>query len=559
MNSRDTYILRNCHVLTMDDHRMRAEALAVSNGVILAVGALDDVRTAAPNAREHDLRGASVLPGFIDTHTHVEMIALSRHFWIDVRDLVESEAVVDRLRERADRLPAGEWIVGQGTFGQALPTKPQLDAAFPDRPAAVRWTMHKYVVNQAALDASGIDESTTVAPGTRLRRDADGHLTGVLEEAWDLLAIPPYATERLAPAIRESLRELFLRNGVTTVHEIGCSPGGLRAIQGLAREREIPRIGVLLTAQPGHQPLIETSQSVMQVLGEQLGDDRYWLQGVKIFMDGGRDGAFRTDDLAGNADGWGLLTRLYPTLVDELVTAVRAGLQVCTHAIGDLAQEIAVSAIERVHQVFPELDHRLRIEHFFNESFDTVKLERLVAAGGIAVPNPGFVFAEPDDPARRQPPGAAKYALATLDRIQGLIPGNSDTAGAQPFTTNPWFTMQCMLQLENKNGVEVNPEETVDALTALRAFTVDAAYATKQESQKGSIAPGYLADLTIVDRDPLATPAAEFDRVQTLATVVGGAIVYGSISDGGAVDADEVADFDKVADAVAEPGAGAAR
>ncbi|MEJ6488862.1 amidohydrolase [Leucobacter sp. USCH14] len=522
------YVLRNCHVVTMDDELPRAEAIAVSAGEILAVGRLDEVRMEAPGVPEIDLAGASVLPGFIDAHTHVEMIALSRHFWIDVRDLTEPEAIVSRLLERARGLPAEDWVVGQGTFGQKLPSKAQLDAAFPDRPAAVRWTMHKYVVNQAALDASGIDETTSAGPGVRIQRGSDGRPNGVLEEAWDLLAIPPYSRERLAPAIRESLRELFLRNGVTTVHEIACTSDGLRAMQGLAREREIPRLGVLLTAKPGHQPLIEISHRVVEVLGAQLGDNRYWVQGIKIFMDGGRDGAFRTEDLRGPADGWGLLTRLYPTLVDELITAVRAGLQVCTHAIGNLAQEIAVSAVERVHQVFPDLDHRLRIEHFFNESFDTVNLERLVAAGGLAVPNPGFVFAEPDDPARRQPPGAAKYALKTLDRIQGLIPGNSDTAGAQPFTTNPWFTMQCMLQLRNKNGVEINATETVDVHTALKAFTVDAAYATKQEAQKGRIKPGYLADLTVVDRDPFDTPADEFDRVRTLAAVVGGEVVYGS-------------------------------
>ncbi|WP_336660517.1 amidohydrolase [Leucobacter sp. USHLN153] len=528
----NAYILRNCGVITMDEERPHAEALAVAAGKILAVGSLTDVREAAVGFPEFDLGGASVLPGFIDVHTHVEMIALSRHFWIDVRDLTDPDAIVARLVDRAATLPADDWIVGQGTFGQNLPSKEQLDAAFPDRAVAVRWTMHKYVVNQAALDLSGIDANTSVSPGVRIQRDAEGRLNGVLEEAWDMLAIPAYSRQRLVPAIHESLRELFLRNGVTTVHEIGCTPEGLRAMQELANERSIPRLGVLLTAKPGHQALIETSQRVMQILGGQLGDDRYWVQGIKIFMDGGRDGAFRTDDLSGPAEGWGLLTRLYPTLVDELVTAVRAGMQVCTHAIGDLAQEIAVSAVERVHEVFPDLDHRLRIEHFFNESFDTVNLERLVAAGGLAVPNPGFVFAEPDDPARRQPPGADKFSLRTLERIQGRIPGNSDTAGAQPFTTNPWFTMQCMLQLKNKNGVEINPGETVSVQTALRAFTVDAAYATKQEMLKGRIAPGLLADLAIIDRDPFATSPQEFHQVTTLATVVGGAVLHGSFSDG---------------------------
>lgn len=528
--SRD-YILRNCLVITMDESLPRAEAVAITDGKILAVGDLATVRAASRiGATEYDLDGAVVLPGFIDAHTHVELIALSRHFWIDVRDLIEPEAILGRMLDHASGTNASDWIIAQGTFGQNLPTKQQLDAAFPDRPAIARWSMHKYVVNQAALDASGIDEHTTVAPGTRIQLDGTGALNGILEEAWDMLAIPDVPLDAMRSALLESLQQLFLKNGVTTIHEIGCSPAGLSSLQQLAREKLIPRMGVLLTARPGHQPLIEVSQSVVQVLGNQLGDDRYWIQGIKIFMDGGRDGAFRAEDLKGPAGKWGLLTRLYPSLVEELVTAVHAGMQVCTHAIGDLAQEIAVSAIERVHQMFPDLDHRLRIEHFFNESFGTKDLERLVAAGGIAVPNPGFVIAEPDDAARRQPPGASKFSLKTLDRIQGMIPGNSDTAGAQPFTTNPWFTMKCMLRLKNKNGVEINPSETIDVQTALKAFTVDAAFATKQENLKGRIAPGLLADFAIVDSDPFALAVDDFDSVTTIATVVGGQVLHGHLA-----------------------------
>ncbi len=525
------YVLVNGLVHTMDEALPRASALAVRDGRVLAAGDEAAVRAAAgPSAQTIDLNGAVVLPGLIDVHTHVEFIALSRHFWLDVRGLGGSAAVLKRMREYATGLDSGDWVIAQGTFGQELPSKAELDAAFPDRPVAARWTMHKFVVNQAALDASGIDETTTVPAGMRLQRGGDGGLNGVLEEAWDLLAVPAPPRDDLRDAIEETLRSLFLANGVTTVHEIGCTRAGLSSMQELARQGTIPRLGVLLTASPGHQPLTDFSERTMQVLGSALGDDRYWIQGIKIFMDGGRDGAFRTDEIGSSADRWGLLTRLYPTLVQELVVAVEAGLQVCTHAIGDLAQEIAVSAVERVHRAHPDLDHRLRVEHFFNESSSTEDLKRLVAAGGIAVPNPGFVMAEPDDPARRQPAGAAKYALRTLSEIQGIIPGNSDTAGAQPFTTNPWFTMRCMLELKNKNGVEVNPTEVVGVDEALRAFTVDAAYATKQEDVKGRIAPGYLADLTIVDRDPYRIDAAEFDETRTLAVIVGGRVTMSSLS-----------------------------
>ena len=523
------YVLVNAVVRTMDEARPEAQALAVRDGRIVAVGGPEVAGSVPPGAPVVDLGGAVVLPGFIDAHTHVEFIALARHFWVDVRGLADPAAVVGRLREREPALGPGEWLVGQGTFGQALPGKAELDAAFPDRPVAVRWTMHKFVVNQAALDASGIDERTVVPPGMRLQLDETGRLNGVLEEAWDLLAVPSPAPEALEAALAETLASLFAANGVTTVHEIACTEAGLAGLRALARGGAAPRIGVLVTARPGHQPLTDVTAAAMRELASRSGDERTWIQGVKIFLDGGRDGAFRAEELAREADRWGLLTRLYPTLVGELVTAVEAGLQVCTHAIGDLAQEVALSAIERVHLRHPDLDHRLRIEHFFNESRGTAALERLVAAGGLAVPNPGFVIAEPDDPARRQPAGADKYALRTLRRVQGMVPGNSDTAGAQPFTTNPWFTMRCMLELRNKNGVPVNPGEELTVDEALRTFTVDAAYATRQEHVKGRIAPGYLADLAVVDRDPAGLAPEQFDSVATLATVVGGRVISGAI------------------------------
>ena len=525
------YALINGQVFTMNESHPQASAVAIRGDRVVAVGDEAGVRAAlGVDAPSYDLGGAVVLPGLIDTHTHVEFIALSRHFWLDVRGEPGSAEVLKRMLDHSESLNADQWLVAQGTFGQEIPTKLELDRAFPDRPVVVRWKMHKFVVNQRALDLSGIDGTTTVPAGMRLQVDENGELNGVLEEAWDLLAVPSPPRHLLSEAIEETLRSLFLSNGVTTVHEIACTTEGLSCMQELARSHKVPRLGVLLTARPGHQPLTDFSETTLRALGDALGDDRYWIQGVKIFMDGGRDGAFRAEDLNLPANRWGLLTRLYPTLVDELTAAAKSGLQVCTHAIGDLAQEIALSAIERVHQNFPKLDHRLRIEHFFNESLDTASLSRLVAAGGIAVPNPGFVIAEPDDPQLRQPPGANKFSLRTLAEVQGIIPGNSDTAGAQPFTTNPWFTMKCMLELKNKNGVEVNPGQTLTVDQVLRSFTVDAAYATKQEKVKGQIAPGYLADLTIVDRDPHQLLSESFTEVQTRSVIVGGVVQHGDLS-----------------------------
>ncbi|MET4620956.1 putative amidohydrolase YtcJ [Arthrobacter sp. 2762] len=525
------FALVNANILTMDNESRVADSIGIQGDRIIAVGDKASVLDSlSPDAPIFDLGGATVLPGFIDVHTHVELITMSRHFWQDIRAL-DRPQILDEIRSRCSTTKPGTWLVFQGTFSQDLPSRDELDRVAPDHPVAIRWTLHKFVLNAAALEASCISEDTVAPIGVRLQKNPDGTLNGVIEEGWDLVAAPVPEADALTEALEETLRSLFMRNGVTTVHEIAASTKGISALRTLAARGSIPRMGLLLTAGPGHQPLASASDAAFRGLGSGFGNDDIWLQGLKIFMDGGRDGAFRSDLVGKDAEKWGLLTRLYPTLVQELVEATSHGVQVCTHAIGDLAQEIAVSAVERVHDLYPELDHRLRIEHFFNESFGTAQLKRLVAAGGIAVPNPGFVYAEPDEPERRQPQGASKYALKTLRSIQGILPGNSDTAGAQPFTTNPWFTMRCMLELRNKNGVSVNDAERVDVHAALRAFTTDAAYATRQETQKGSLEVGKLADVIVIGSDPHQTDLAEFDKIDTKVSIIGGREVFGQLTD----------------------------
>jgi predicted amidohydrolase YtcJ len=137
-------------------------------------------------------------------------------------------------------------------------------------------------------------------------------------------------------------------------------------------------------------------------------------------------------------------------------------------------------------------------------------------------------MSEPDDPAKRLPAGVTKYAARTLKDMAGIIPGNSDTAGAQPFTCNPWFVMKCMLVRENKNGVLISPEEAVGLDDALASFTLDAAYATKQEHEKGSLEAGKLADFAVLGADPFAVPVERLDEMVTEATVIGGKVVFGA-------------------------------
>jgi predicted amidohydrolase YtcJ len=517
----------NGNFLTMDAGRSRVSALAVTGDRIVAVGAEAGALGEHPGTTIVDVQGRTVVPGLIDAHAHIELMTYSRNFFGDVREL-GVDVILARVGQQVAEAPAGTWIVLQGTFGQEFPTLSQLDALAPDHPVAIRWSMHKYQLNSAAMRVSGISTRTVAPPGSRIQRDSSGRPTGVLEEGWDLLAWEAPVSAIIAPLLEQTLREHFLANGVTTVNEIAASAAGVRAFRHLAGQRTIPRIGLALTCGPGHQALTSAEQLPALGIETGFGDDWCQIQGLKIFLDGGRDGALRSSGLNGPADGWGLLSRTPQTLAQEVTVAVEGGVQVWVHAIGDLAQEVAVSAVEQAVRANPGTPHRTRIEHLTNEMYAPERLHRLLAAGGIAVPNPGLIVAEPSDPGDRLPPGVPKYALRTLLEAGGIVPGNSDTSGAQPFTCNPWYVMGCMLTRQNKHGVVLDPAEALTVDEALSSFTRDAAYATSQERSRGTLEPGKLADFVVIDQDPYAD-GVDIASTRALATVVGGHVLHGTV------------------------------
>jgi predicted amidohydrolase YtcJ len=518
-------VLVGGRVVTMDPATPDATAVAVRGDRIVAVGSDEQILSCAGEGTQRvELAGRTVIPGLIDSHTHIELTAYSRHHWTDVRGRTVPE-ILDVVKAEAATKPSGAWIVLQGTFGQELPDKAALDEAASEHPTAVRWSMHKFQLNSAGLDAAGITHRTIAPPGARVHFDAAGRPTGLVEEGWDLLGWEPPALDALRESIAETARTLFMRHGVTTIHEIAASRTGIAAYKQLAGGPDpMPRIGLALTAAPGHQTLINVDSFSSIGLPVGFGGSKLRLSAVKIFVDGGRDGALRSTLMGEPAHQWGLLSRAPQRLAEELTAILDGGAQAWIHAIGDLAQEVTVSAIEQAVRAHPGLDHRTRIEHFGNELYSDTLMHRLIAAGGIPAPNPSFVFAEPDDPARRLPPGAVKYGLRTLLTAGASPPGNSDTAGAQPFACNPWFTMQCMLVRANRNGVIVDPQEAVSLDEALRMFTVDAARATFQEDELGSITVGKYADLAVLNKDPYAVPAEQLATVTAELVMVGGVL-----------------------------------
>jgi predicted amidohydrolase YtcJ len=516
-------------VRTLDKHDSVVEAIAVEGGRIVALGSEADVMAALPEAASVvRLDGRTVLPGLIDAHTHLELSALAEHWWLDIRSLAV-EAALDRIAAAIATRAPGAWLVGQGTFGQELPSRAELDRVAPANPVVLRQSMHLLVANSTALAAAGIDRHSAAPRGMRIARDADGEPTGVVREGYDLFPVPVPPEDEQRTQLREATTALFVRRGVTTIHELPASVPGIRAWQRLQADGELPcRITLNPILSPGHQPTVSSVQGFLDLdVGPSSDDGWLKLGALKLFLDGGDlDTCFTREVLPESPRRWGILNFTYEELVVVIADCRRHGVQVWMHAIGDAAQEMALDAVEDVNAAFGASDHRTRIEHIGNYLSDWSQLPRMSDAGIVPVPNAVFLHQEPDDLDGRLAAGARAYAYGSMIAADLSTPGNSDTAGAQPASANPWFAIHAMVTRRNAGGARLSPDEAVDVRTALATYTSHGAHAAFEEQLKGTLEPGKLGDLAVFADDPLTLdPDALLDLEADL-TVVGGVVVH---------------------------------
>src|SRR5690554_353646 len=516
-------VLTNGRIATMRTLYETVSSIAVQGDRVLAVGSFDEVSSAAgPEARTVDLNGAFVTPGFVDAHAHVELGSKARDFWIDVRGL-EKAQTLQRLSD--SNRGNGAWLVAQATYRQELPTRAELDDLLPGVPVVVRLSMHRLVASTMALQLSGIDRHGGDPVGSRIERDATGEPTGVIEEGFDLMRIPPVSQDALEDSLQRSLTTQFLANGVTTVYELPASPEGARAYQALARRGALPiRMTLNPIVRPGHQPIADLTD--LAGIGLQTGFGDAWLKlgAVKIFVDGDDDAAMHRRLLDDSPRNWGVLTRTYQQLYSDVMTAHRSGLQLWIHAIGDAAQEMTIDALEAGHVAFPELDARPRIEHIANGHWNPHYLSRLQRAGIIPVPTAAFMHGAPGDAQLDAP--SPRYLYRTLSEAGLMPPGNSDTAGTQPFATNPLHGIYCMTARKNVRGEAVWSDEAVSIRQAIAIYTHHSAYAGFLDSDRGTLEAGKLADLVIYREDLDTVSPEQLLDIRPQQVFVGGEVAY---------------------------------
>jgi len=509
-------VFLNCNVLTMDVARPQAEAIAITADRVVAVGSNLQIKSlAGPDTKVLNLNGATVLPGFTDCHIHLIEYGLSLRN-IDLRQAQSIEEVKKTVAERTHG--SRTWVLGRGWDQEKFtekryPTRRDLDEASPEKPVFLRRICgHICVANSAALTLAAVSARTPNPPGGIIDHDASGEPTGILREsAVDLVsqAIPPLELKDYEQAALNAC-EHALKAGLTTVHCITGSYLELKALLNLKSEGRLPlRFHVLI-------PLDQLKAAVSLGIGSGFGDEWIRIGAVKIFTDGslGARTAALEAPYADDPENQGVTMYSQQQLDDIISEAHRSGFQIAAHAIGDKAAAMILHAIKKASESAPRKNLRHRIEHA--SILNTQLIRQIKQAGVVASVQPHFIVS---DIWLEQRLGARRASLAYP--FHSLLQAGIIIVGGSDCPVEPLTPLSGIEAAVNRPGTEA-----VTAEDAISFYTRNAAYASFEEKSKGTIAPGKLADLVILDEDPEKVPPSKISEIRLLLTMVGGKTGY---------------------------------
>lgn len=526
-------IIHHAKVWTVNKSIPTAQAVAVLDERIVAVGSNADVDLwRGPRTNVIDAGGKLLLPGFNDAHVHF-VDGGTQLDSVQLNDATSAEEFARRIGERAKATPKGQWILG-GDWDDTkwtppeLPTKELIDRVAPDTPVFVsRYDGHMGVANSLVLRLAGITAKTPDPPGGTIVRDAHGNPTGALKDAaMDYLSkvIPPMSHEQRLRAARRALLHAAAV-GVTSVQNMSAALEDVAVYSELLDRSE-------LTARIYAVPLIVHVDDQAK-LGTRHAFGGPWLRigAVKAFADGslGSRTAYFFEPFTDQPNNRGLLAEgMHPISLmrDRMMRADAAGIQVCTHAIGDQAISIILDLYSEVTKAHSQADRRFRIEHA--QHMAAKDFDRFAQLHVIASMQPYHAI---DDgrwaEARIGHDRASRtYAFRTfLDHGVRLAFGTDwDVAPLNPMLGVYAAVTRATLDGKNPNGWF--PEQKLTVPEAIEAYTMGSAYAEFQEKEKGSITPGKLADMVLLSDDIFSIDPVRIRDVTVLKTFVGGKLVW---------------------------------
>ena len=526
-------IITNAKVWTVDKAHPTAQAVAVLGDRVVAVGSNAEVEVLrGTTTKVIDAGGKLLLPGFNDAHVHF-VDGGSQLDSVQLNDAANTDEFVRRIAEQAKKTPKGEWIKG-GDWDETkwsppkLPTKELIDPVTPDNPAFLgRYDGHSALANSAALRLAGITSQTPEPPGGEIVRDAQGNPTGDLKDsAMDLVfkVIPPLSHEQRLRAVRRAL-EYAASLGVTSVQNMNPEYADIAAYSELLQNDE-------LSTRIYAAPLIDQVDDQVKIgIRHAFGGPYLRIGAVKAFADGslGSRTAYFFEPYSDEPGNHGLLNELMQPLSlmrDRMMKADAAGLQICTHAIGDRAISTVLDLYTDVVKAHRGMERRFRIEHA--QHMAEKDFARFAQLDVIASVQP---YQAIDDGRWAETyighdRASRTYAFRTfLNHGVHLAFGTDwDVAPLNPLLTVYAAVTRATLDGKNPNGWF--PEQKLTVEEAVEAYTTGSAYAEFQEKEKGSITPGKLADMVMLSDDIFTIDPVKIRDVKVLKTIVGGRLVW---------------------------------
>lgn len=542
-------IYYNGVIITMWPARPVAEAVAIRGGRFTIVGTdRNALRTAGPATAKVNLRGRCVLPGLIDSHCHPINAALGERE-SQVPPLHSIADIQAYVRHRNATLAAGKIILVPHVFVTRLkerryPTRVELDAAAADRPVIVD-NGYAAVLNSDALKNLGISANTPQPADGKIIKDATGRPTGLILGAPELLAplrvAPPATLQDRLWALQTMLHH-YNEVGITSIIDRAEGPPGFRAYQALDRQDKLTTrcyVTYIISAQGSPAQVRDSILQIPFVTG--WGNDWYRVGTLKTFLDGGicMGTAYLRRPYGPNTGLYGYHDPSYrgvlrvpeANLVAMAETADELGWQMTAHTTGGGSTDLLLQAYQTANRQKPIRDLRFTVTH---GDFPGPHAIQVAKELGVAFDcQPAWLYL--DGPAIRNVFGPARMAnfipLASLFRAGIVVAGGSDhMIGFDPNTStnpyNPFLGMWIAITRKAVDGAVINPSQCLTRRQALRMYTLNGAWLSFDEKKKGSIEPGKLADMVVIDRNYLSCPINEIKDIRALRTIVGGRVVF---------------------------------
>jgi predicted amidohydrolase YtcJ len=536
-------VFKNGNIYTVNDARPKAEAVAIKGDRIIFVGSNGEAQKyVGRNTRVIDLAGRTMLPGMTDAHHHLSGVGF-REMTLNLEGVNNLEDFLAKVKERVVQKKPGEWVTGRGwieTFWTppVFPTRWDLDKVAPDNPVFLdRADGHGAVANSAALKIAGVDKNTPSPFGGEISRDKQsGEPNGMLlDAAQDLVQrhIPGTTTAEAERAIILGVNR-DVKLGWTQVQDPGGSYAEVALMEKLYEEGKIKlRIYKALSA-PGREA--DRLLSEGPIVGKY--GNRLTVRALKLYADGslGSRSAALLQPYSDKPDTSGFLTIKEEALQPVLQEALRKGIQIETHAIGDLGNRFILDQYEKAMNAVPKAqwkikEPRWRVEH--SQIVNPADIPRFAKLGIIPSMQASHAIGDLHFAPSRL--GIARlggaYAWQSFIKSGSIVPGGSDAPVERGEPMIEFYAAVARKDLKGFSGEGWHPEEAVSREQALRMFTVWPAYAAFEEELRGSIEPGKLADFTVLSADIMKIPEMEILKTHCVMTVIGGEIIYQRLGD----------------------------